>query len=107
MTYTQCTAESSKLWIFIHFYYSQIMRTFSQRFCYSKLFLTIMMSRLNSSNHLPKLYKAPNQSVTGKYVLVISSKTHLSYIRGNVHVRNRIYWCYYGRNRARYLTPIR
>ena len=32
ITYVQCTAERSNLWPFIHFYYSQIMRTFSRRF---------------------------------------------------------------------------
>ena len=32
MTYIQCTAERSNLWHFIHFYYSQIMRTFSRNF---------------------------------------------------------------------------
>ena len=32
ITYIQCTADRSNLWFFIHFYYSQIMRTFSRSF---------------------------------------------------------------------------
>ena len=51
ITYIQWTADRSNLWFFIHFYYSQMIRAFSRSFyCFLiymfKLFLTIMMSRL-------------------------------------------------------------
>ena len=36
ITCIQCTGNRSNLWFFIHFYYSQIMRTFSRSF-YSSL----------------------------------------------------------------------
>ena len=43
--------RQSNVWLFIHFYYSQIMRTFTRSFyCFiihiQTSFLTIMMSRL-------------------------------------------------------------
>ena len=44
ITYIQYTADRSNLWCFIHFYYSQIMRTFSRSFYY---FLTHIQKFFN------------------------------------------------------------
>ena len=45
--------------------------------------------------------------VKGKYELIITLVIHLCSIHKNVHVRNGIYWCYYGKSKTRYLNVIR
>ena len=66
ITYIQCAAGRSNLWFFIHFYYSQIMRTFSRSFYFFLIHIQtffngydVTTSKNYLSNHIPKLYKAP------------------------------------------------
>ena len=65
--------DRCNFWLFIYFYYSQIIRTFT-RTCYCFImhiqtsFLTIMMSRIqnDSSIHIPDCTKQPIQVLQNK-----------------------------------------
>ena len=61
ITYIHCTAD---LWLFIHFYYLQIMRTFNRSFYCFLIDIQTSFSRLwchefknDSSNHIPNYTK--------------------------------------------------
>ena len=65
LIYTMLSRQSS-IWLFIHFYYSHIMKTFSRSFLIhihtSFQRLWCHSSKNDSSNHIPILHKAPRQS---------------------------------------------
>ena len=70
ITYIQCTADRSNLLVFIYFYYSQIVRTFCRSFYCFVIHIQTFFKWLwchgcknNSSHHIRKLYKTPNQGV--------------------------------------------
>ena len=93
ITYIQCTADRSNLWLFIYFYYSQIMRTFSRQSFYCFLihiqsyFLMIMMSQhckiikvlqnKNNITHMQPFYKQFPTLHPNIFVLYVFNKRNL------------------------------